>query len=141
MSTGKRAYSKFAGMFGMLAFVGLALVGCASSGQIPVQVSSKSGHQYPATPYVSVLYSKPDRSYKVVAVLKARGAAGVSGEQVIGALTEKARRVGANAIIVSDQSAKGSPQLQFNSSGGDYKLSGGENVPVFSAIAIRWVKQ
>lgn len=129
------------GVLAMLAFASLGLSGCASSGQLPVQTISKTSRQYPTTPYVSVLYSKPDRAYKVIAILKAHAQPGVSGAQIIGALSSKARQIGANALIVRDESTQGSAQLHFSPSGGNYKLSQGGGTPVFSAQAIRWLHQ
>lgn len=136
-----RRVVKIGGLWPALVLV-MALAGCASTPSTPVHVVSEQPHlTYSPTRYVSVLYNKPTRPYRVLATLRVQGQAGTSVEQLIGALSEKARSLGANAIIVNDESAEQGPDVKFNPTGGNYEFSSGSQVPRLRAEAVRWVKQ
>jgi hypothetical protein len=104
-------------LVGFLACCGwLALSGCIHSQAIML------GSEYPASRNVEVLEEQPSVPYQQIALLEAEGA--FPKRELIGNLVEKAKTVGADAIIL----------LAMESREG----SGGVWFPVAKAIAIKY---
>jgi hypothetical protein len=80
--------------------VGVFLLGLASCASEPValNVDYLNGKtNYPPQPVATVLQSAPSGTYTPIARLTASGAPGITQEQVIGALQQRAQALGANA--------------------------------------------
>jgi hypothetical protein len=72
-------------------------------------------------------------------MVEARGPVGTTDADLIDALREKAREIGANGIYVlgrADQQQQ--QQLMFNPWLGGYQTLGGGTLPVIKAAALRW---
>jgi hypothetical protein len=78
----------------------LALTGCASvSTQI---VAINPAQHYPPTQNVEVLLQKPPRPHFDIALIEAHGEVGVSEAELLNDAREKAKALGADAIVKTD---------------------------------------
>jgi hypothetical protein len=75
----------------------LALAGCASVSTSIVEL--KPAEKYPPTQNVEVLLAKPGRPYTEIALLESRGEPGVPEADLLNDAREKARALGADAIV------------------------------------------
>ncbi|MDD3761456.1 MAG: hypothetical protein PHO57_11610 [Acidithiobacillus sp.] len=117
----------------------LVLSGCASETQVSVQSVSRL-HFSPSTT-VQVFSKVPDnRPFIVIAKLAAEGPAGTPSSQVLAALEKKAAALGADAIVLRNDSQKTAPVLQYNPSGGTYNEPKSEIIPRYTAKALRWLE-
>jgi len=117
----------------ILAFL---LAGC-SSGPVALEVDQLAGWgSYPPQPYIQLLNAPPAGPYVPIARLTATGAAGLDRAQVLTVLQDRARALGANAIVVTDETETSAPSLTYNPSGGLYSASPPESVPKFVGLAI-----
>jgi hypothetical protein len=74
---------------------------CPSSGYMDLSAYSHlAGVKYPPTAHVEVLRQPPTRPYRSFAVLESDSAAPSASEKVIAGLQEKAREIGADAILI-----------------------------------------
>jgi hypothetical protein len=102
--------------------IAVLLSGCAAQPS-SVEVTRLSGWgAYPAEPFIKVLQAPPGGLYVPIARLVVNAAAGLDRAQALTALEQKARDLGANALIVSDETRRAAPDLTFNPSGGTYTL-------------------
>lgn len=114
----------------------LALVGCASQ-PVSLQVDQVAKNQtFAAQPFVTVLSQPPSAPYIVIATIEADGAQGITKQQVVAALMQKAQNLGANAVIIQDQTSETVPSLNVNPSGGQYVKMPPPILPKFHATAI-----
>jgi hypothetical protein len=113
----------------------LSLASCASGPDIHVQ--SLTRQQYAPTSLVEVLSAPPAKPYVEIARIRVQGSAGESPAQLLAALQAKAGALGADAIIVKDESSSLPPAVTYNPSGGQYTAVPGQTIPAFSALAIR----
>jgi hypothetical protein len=115
----------------------LLLAGCASS-PVAIKVDYLAGKgAYAPEAFIAVLNAPPSGSYVSIAHLEAVGAPGITQSQVLNALQQKAQALGANAIIVSDQSQQtAAPDVTFNPAGGQYAITAPQSDVDFSGIAI-----
>lgn len=105
------------------AVVAVLLGGCTGQ-PVAIEVTHLAGWAtYPPQPFVQVLQDRPARGYVPVARLSINSSSGLDRAQALAALQQKARALGANAIIVNDETEPESPQLTFNPSGGSYNLA------------------
>ena len=91
------------------------------------------------TSSVELVLSEPSRPYSVIGMVEAHGPVGTTDADLIDALREKAREIGANGIYVvgrADQQQQ--QQLMFNPWLGAYQTLGGGTLPVLKAAALRW---
>jgi hypothetical protein len=117
-------------------FIAFLLIGCASEpAMIDVQYLSGKG-AYPPQPYITVLNSTPSTNYVSIANLVATGSPGLTKTQLLAALQQKAQALGANAIIVTDESQTVTPNIAYNPAGGQYSVVPPQAVPKFSGLAI-----
>jgi hypothetical protein len=113
----------------------LLLCGCASEvAQIDIQNLAGAG-AYTPQPYITVL-AAPPATYIPIARLTATGSSGMTRDQLFAAVMEKARALGANAIIVRDESQVSAPSVAFNPAGGQYSIPTPTVIPKLSALAI-----
>lgn len=122
------------------AFLGLlpvlALMGCASQ-PVSLQVDQVAKNQtFGTQPFVTVLSQPPASPYIVIATIEADGAQGITKQQVIAAVMQKAQNLGANAVIIQDQTSEMAPALNVNPSGGQYVNMPPQILPKFHATAI-----
>lgn len=116
----------------------LGLAGCAAGSQAYVPDQADASLHTP-TALVETLQKAPERPYKVLAKLHASAPAGTPPAQVIALLTKRAASLGAEAIIIHNESRSVPAQVQFNPSGGNYSEQPAQIMPIYSAEAIRWL--
>ena len=75
----------------------LALAACASVHTQVVQLGTP--HAYPPSQAVEVLLHKPDRPYTEIALIESRGEVGASEVDLLNDAREKAKALGADAIV------------------------------------------
>ena len=98
-----------------------------SSGNVDLSAYSHlMGIKYPRTFQVDVLRKPPSRPYKSFAVLECDPAPHSTSEEVVEGLKDKAREIGADAIILCG-------------SGLDHGLPGMEPTSKMQAVAIRYI--
>lgn len=103
--------------------IAVALLGGCATPSSPVEVTRLAGWgNYPPQPFIKVLQTPPTGLYVPIARLVVNGGAGLDRAQALTALEQKARELGANALIVSDETPPAAPDLTFNPSGGSYTL-------------------
>jgi len=115
----------------------LGLGGCAGGPHL--QVKPLSTTHYAPTSLVTTLTAPPQRPYAPIAEIDGSAPAGTAPAQVVAAITKRAADLGADAIILRDESRSTPAQMQFNPSGGLYQNIPGQVTPIFSAEAIRWL--
>lgn len=114
----------------------LGLAGCAAGPQ--VQVSALSGTHYAPTSLVETLSKAPDRPYTVIAKIHAEAPSATPPAQVIAIIEKRAAALGADAVILHNESRSSPAQVQFNPSGGNYQNLSPQVTPIYSGEAIRW---
>lgn len=121
------------------AALGLALLlGACATEPVALDVQHLSGWgSYTPEPYVTVLNAPPAGPYASLARITASGAAGLSRSQALAALEAKAREIGANAIVVTDETEAAPPTLAFNPAGGTYNVAPPAVAPKLVGLAIR----
>jgi len=95
--------------------------------------------KYEPTQNVEILFDKPNRPYKVIAILESDGAAGMQQNQLLESIRKKAKEIGADAVIpVQGKNQKTPVQLMYNPWLGGYQTMGGWNKPKLRAVAIKY---
>ena len=109
-------------------FLVALLAGCSSE-PLPIQETRlASWGSYPPEAYIQVLQALPPGGFAPIARLSINGVAGLDRAQALSAMEERARQLGANAIVVTDESRNVTPNLTVNPSGGMYNLSATQSV-------------
>jgi len=120
----------------------LLLVDCSSS-SIPVYVDYVGTRQtYPPQQFITILNKPPDGPYVTIARLRASGTSDITQAQVIDALKVEARALGANALVVTDESRTMAPDFSYNPTGGaagQYTGTAPQIIPIFSGLAIHTI--
>ncbi|CAB4242806.1 conserved protein of unknown function [Methylacidimicrobium sp. AP8] len=115
----------------------LCLGGCVH--QDVVAVRRLTAARYVPTRYVQIYRKAPEGRYEKIAVLEAGGTPETPRTQLWEAMVEKARELGAEAIIVEDRSQPIGNPLVMNPGGGMYTVNPGmQMIPRFRATAIRF---
>jgi hypothetical protein len=115
----------------------IALCACASV-QTDVTLVDPSA-QFAPTSSVELVLSEPTRPYSVIGMVEAHGPVGTADAQLIEALREEAREIGANGIYVLGRSDQQQQQgLMYNPWLGGYQTTGGGTMPGMKAAALRW---
>ncbi len=114
----------------------LVLAACATPPVAPAQAPITS--PYPPTANVEFLDAAPPRPYVEIGPLDAPGEPGMLRAQVLAQLREKARALGADAVIVHDVSYRAPVTQRLNPTTGFYETVGGQTVPAFKGIAIKF---
>ena len=100
---------------------------CPTSGSVDLSAYAHlAGVKYPRTFHVDVLREPPSRPYKSFAVLEYDPAPQAKPEEVEAGLTDKAREIGADAIILCQ-------------TGPDQKLPGIPPTAKMQAVAIKYI--
>jgi len=100
---------------------------CPTSGSMDLSAYAHlSGVKYPRTSHVDVLREPPSRPYQSFAVLEYNPVSQANPQEVEAGLTDKAREIGADAIIL----CKTSP---------DQKLPGIPSATKMQAVAIKYI--
>jgi hypothetical protein len=100
---------------------------CPTSGSVDLSAYAHlTGVKYPRTFHVDVLREPPSRPYKSFAVLEYDPAPQAKPEEVEAGLTDKAREIGADAIILCN-------------AGPDQKLAGIPPTTKMQAVAIKYI--
>ncbi|MBW9249307.1 MULTISPECIES: hypothetical protein [Acidithiobacillus] len=120
-----------------VAITAISLGGCAGGPQL--QVKPLSATHYTPTSLVTTLTVPPQRPYMPIAEINGSAPAGTAPAQVVAAITKRAAELGADAIILHDESRSTPAQMQFNPSGGLYQNIPGQVTPIYSAEAIHWL--
>lgn len=116
--------------------IALLLAGCASA-PVALEVDDLAGKgAYAPSPFITVLNSAPIGTYVPIAQIVATGSAGITRTQILAALQDKAEKLGANAIIVQDQSEVLTPDITANPAGGQYSIPTPTTLPKFTGLAI-----
>lgn len=123
-------------------FVLVSLLASCTGSPVALSVQDLAGKgMYPPQPYVDVLSALPSAPYVPVARLVATGASGLEPAQIVAAIEDKARQLGANAVVLSDETRSGGSTLAYNPAGGQYGFSGPSAPPRYGALAIHVGKQ
>lgn len=114
----------------------LTLAACAVSQ--PDTTARAAGAAYAPTANVEMLEQAPSRPYVEIGTIDAPGEPGALRTQVLAQVREKARQLGADAVIVKDVSYRAPATQRFNPTTGFYETVGGQVVPAFKGVAIKF---
>ena len=114
----------------------LALAGCAAPQ--PDVVRAPGSAIYPPTQFVELLEQPPSRAYAEIGTIDAPGEPGALRSQVLAQIRTRAQQMGADAVILTDLSRTTPPAQRLNPTTGMYESIGGQVVPAFKGIAIRY---
>ncbi|ACD84132.1 hypothetical protein [Candidatus Methylacidiphilum infernorum] len=117
----------------------LFFYGCAQ--QESVRVKRLTTEAYSPSRYVEILNKAPKRRYLKIAELDIRGAEGSPKTELVGALSQKARELGAEALILEDRSVPIGNPFIMNTSGGMYDTNLNRYIPAYHAVAIRYMEE
>jgi hypothetical protein len=93
---------------------------------------------YPPTQFVEMLDAPPTRPYQQIAVIELAGEQGALRTQVIAQIRTQAQQIGADAVILQDLSRTAPAVPRLNPTTGMYETTGGQPVPAFKGIAIKY---
>lgn len=112
------------------------LVGCAS--QQPAVQPSASSTTFPPTQYVDLLEAPPTRPFQEIGVIDVPGDPGSARAQVLAQIRARAQQMGADAVILQDRSRAAPTTPRLNPTTGMYETTGGQLIPSFHGIAIKY---
>jgi len=116
--------------------VTLGLAACAAS---PPEVTrTDTGVTYAPTANVEILEQVPSRPYVEIGTIDEPGEPGALRAQVLAQIREKGRQLGADAVIVRDVSYRAPATQRLNPTTGFYETIGGQVVPAFKGVAIKF---
>lgn len=120
----------------------LSLAGCAAQ-PVGYRIDYLKGRGvYPPQPYVEVIDHTPTlRQYVPIARIQLNGNTDLTDAQVLTALEQKAKALGANAVIVNREQTAEQPQLKYNPSGGQYTMALPTEREQLSVLAIHLSKR
>lgn len=118
----------------------LALAGCASSGLVAPSVQRLSQTQYAATATVDVLSAPPATPFEPIARLQLADPTGAaSSSQLVAQLSETAKGLGANALVVEQVTHASGGAVAFNPAGGQMQQgNAATGATSVTALAIRY---
>jgi len=93
---------------------------------------------YAPTTDVDMLEQAPTRAYTEIGVIDAPGEPGALRAQVLAQIRDKARQLGADAVILTDQSRRAPTTQRLNPTTGYYETVGGQLIPAFKGVAIKY---
>jgi hypothetical protein len=118
------------------AVLSISLSGCTPSQ--PEVVRPTGQQSYPPTRFVEMLESAPSRAYIQIGVIDSPGEPGALRAQVLAQIQAKAQQLGADAVILQDLSRPAPVTQRLNPTTGLYESSGGQLIPAFKGIAIKY---
>jgi len=117
----------------VLLFIGLN--SCAHTSFVIMDESAN----YPPTQYVKLLEEEPDEDYIIIAKLETRGMVGSQIPDLLTNMRQKAKSLGADAIIPVQISKEYTNQgIIYNKWLGGYQTIGGGQVPIVTGYAIKF---
>lgn len=116
----------------------LALVLAACAAPQPEVTRAPGSAVYPPTQFVELLEQSPTRAYQEIGTIDAPGEPGQLRAQVLAQIRSKAQQMGADAVILTDLSRVTPPAQRLNPTTGLYDSVGGQTIPAFKGVAIRW---
>jgi len=119
-------------------FALLALVLAAACASPQPEVVRTGTQVYAPTTDVDLLERAPTRPYTEIGVIDAPGEPGALRAQVLAQIRDKARQLGADAVILTDLSRRAPTTQQLNPTTGYYETVGGQTIPAFKGIAIKY---
>lgn len=121
-------------------YIVLAIVSLCLSACVNTQIAETNpGRKYQRSENVEVLFAQPARAHEVIAVLDAIGPVGFTPADLMNDIREKAKRVGADAVVIVQQGAvQNQQQLMYNPWLGGYQTIGGGEQPKMRAVAIKY---
>ena len=97
---------------------------------------------YPKSKSVKILTTTPEESYEVIAHLETRGSVGQALPNLLKNMREKAKIIGADAIIPTEEGREKMQQgLIYNPWLGGYQTIGGGHVPILRGYAIVYLER
>jgi hypothetical protein len=120
-----------------LALLAAAVVAACAAPQPEVKLAP-GATTYPPTLNVDLLEAPPSRAYTEIGVIDAPGEPGALRAQVLAQIRDKARALGADAVILTDQSRRAPTSQQLNPTTGNYETVGGQLIPAYKALAIKY---
>jgi hypothetical protein len=137
--TPRRAGARRAASLVWLGVLTFALGGCATGGVAAPSVERLSAGQYAPTQTVDVLSAPPSMPFERIARLRLDDPTGVASEsQLVAQLSEAAKNLGANALVVGPVSRSGGADVAFNPAGGQIQSVGTGGSISVTALAIRY---
>lgn len=136
----RRAGARLAASLAWLGALALALGGCATSGAVAPSVERLGTTQYAPTQTVDVLSAPPSTPFERIARLQLADPTGAaSSSQLVAQLSETAKSLGANALIVESVTRVGGAAVAFNPAGGQMQNdSAAAGTASVTALAIRY---
>lgn len=116
----------------------LALLLAACATPQPEVTRAPGAAVYPPTQFVELLEQPPTRPYQEIGTIDAPGEPGQLRAQVLAQIRSKAQQLGADAVILTDLSRVTPPAQRLNPTTGLYDSVGGQTIPAFKGVAIRW---
>ncbi|MFO1316120.1 MAG: hypothetical protein U1F58_11005 [Burkholderiales bacterium] len=116
----------------------LAFLLAACAAPQPDVVRAPGAPVYPPTAFVELLDRPPDRPYVELGTIDAPGEPGALRAQVLAQIRSKAQQLGADAVILTDQSRPAPSTQRLNPTTGTYETLGGQMVPAFKGVAIKF---
>jgi len=117
-----------------------ACAGCIAS-CAPVQTRSITpvgDEHYSPSNNVEVLDTAPTRAYVKIGDVDATGKPGDVPAQVLAQIRTEAQQMGADAVVLKDVSRTLPSAPRLNPTTGMYETTGGQAVPAYTGIAIRY---
>ena len=114
----------------ILTIILLLFSGCVQ-GHVTLLEPSES---YPPSVNLEILKEKPKRAYKPIAVVRAVGQPNSTDSELLAVLQEKAKSIGADAILVLSKEEDDGVESCFRSTVSGDK----EKIPVLKAVAIKY---
>lgn len=122
-----------------VAFTFAVLILLSACTQVQPDVVRTAGAPvYAPTQFVEILESPPARPYQQIADIDVAGEPGALRPQVIAQIRTKAQQIGADAVIIQDLSRPAPTSSRLNPTTGMYETTGGQLVPAFKGIAIKY---
>ncbi|QSR89630.1 hypothetical protein IT6_05030 [Methylacidiphilum caldifontis] len=125
--------------YGFCIFFLFFFLSCAH--QESVRVKRLGSETYSPSRYVEILNKEPKRKYVKIAEMDVRGAENSPKTELVSALSQKARELGAEALIIEDRSVPIGNPFIINTSGGMYDANLNRYIPAYHAVAIRYVEE
>jgi hypothetical protein len=119
-----------------LFMVSIVLSACTPSQPEVVRPSGQT--TYSPTRFVEMLEAVPARPYEQIGVIDSPGEPGALRAQVLAQIQAKAQQLGADAVILQDLSRPAPVTQRLNPTTGLYESVGGQTIPAFKGIAIKY---
>ena len=116
----------------------LAVVVAACTPSQPEFVRPANSPSFAPTQFVDVLEAPPARPYEEIGVIEVPGEPGTLRTQILAQIRGKAQAIGANAVILQDKSRMAPASQRLNPSTGQMEAIGGQVIPAYRAVAIRY---